>query len=144
MIRRKLELDQEGTPHKNINENRAGHQPAGVLFENHLFPVPGQVFEQLLGAAMGSPINPIVANLYMEDFEIKAINTAEYPPRIWKRYVDDTCIIIKATKKEGFLEQINGIDPHIQFTTEYAETDRSIPFLDIIVMPQPDKSLSPY
>ena len=30
--------------------------------------------------------------------------TVEYPPRIWKRYVDDTFVIIKATKKEGFLK----------------------------------------
>ena len=66
---------------------------------------------------MGSPISPFVANLYMGEFGIKAINTAEYPPRIWKRYVDDTCVIIEATKKEGFLEHINSIDPHIQFTS---------------------------
>ena len=33
------------------------------------------------------------------------------------------------------------MDPHIQFTTEDAEADESIPFLDTIVMPQPDNSL---
>ena len=64
---------------------------------------------------MGSLIRPIVANLYMEDFEIKAINTADHPPRFWKRYVDDTFVVIEAAKKEGFLENINCVDPHIQF-----------------------------
>ena len=29
---------------------------------------------------MGSPISPIVANLYMEDFEVKAINTSPHLP----------------------------------------------------------------
>ena len=36
-------------------------------------------FEQQEGAAMGSPINPIVANLYMEEFETKGINSAPQP-----------------------------------------------------------------
>ena len=66
---------------------------------------------------MGSPISPIVANLYMEDFETKTINATEYPSRIWKRYVDDTCVVIDSARKERFLEHINNIDPHIQFTT---------------------------
>ena len=43
---------------------------------------------------MGSPISLIVANLFMRDFEIKAINTADHPPRIWKRYVDGTFVVI--------------------------------------------------
>ena len=96
--------------------------------------------EQLQGAALGSPISAIVANPYMEDFETKAINTAEYPPRICKRYVDDTCVIIGSAKKEGFLEHINNIDLHIQFITEGAKADGSNPYLDTIVMPQPDNS----
>ena len=29
---------------------------------------------------MGSPVSPIVANLYMEYFEQKALSTATYPP----------------------------------------------------------------
>ena len=47
-----------------------------------------------------------------------------------------------SARKEEFLEHINNIDPHIQFTTEDAKPDGSIPFLDTIVMPQPDKSLT--
>ena len=90
---------------------------------------------------MGSPISPIVANLYMEDFEIKAINSAVYPPRIWKRFVDHTFVVIDSARKMKFLECINSMDPQIQFTTEDAKTDGSLPFLDTIVVPQPDNSL---
>ena len=90
---------------------------------------------------MGSPISPIVANLFVEVFETKAINTAQDPPRFWKRYVDDICVVIDSARKEEFLEHINNMDPHIQFTTEDAKADGSIPFLDTFVMPQPDNSL---
>ena len=34
------------------------------------------------GAAMGSPVSPIVANLYMEYLEQKALSTAPHPPQI--------------------------------------------------------------
>ena len=43
------------------------------------FTFQGKHYEQLEGAAMGSPISPIVANLYMENFEVEAINTAPHP-----------------------------------------------------------------
>ena len=41
-------------------------------------------YEQLEGATMGSPIRPIVANLYMENFEQKAISTAPHRSYLWK------------------------------------------------------------
>ena len=44
------------------------------------FTFRGKFYEQVEGAAMGSPINPIVANLYMEDFEIRAIQSSPNPP----------------------------------------------------------------
>ena len=75
-------------------------------------------FEQVEGAAMGSPISPIVANLYMEHFEREADQSASNLSRHWFRYVDDTFVIQQQANKEGFLEHINSIDPAIKFTVE--------------------------
>ena len=55
--------------------------------------------------------------------------------------MDDTCVIFDSARKEEFFQHINSIDPHIQFTAEDAKPDGSIPFLDTIVMSQPDGSL---
>ena len=54
----------------------------------------GQIFEQVEGAAMGSPVSPI-ANLYMEYLEQKALSTAPHPLRFWHRFVDDIFAIHK-------------------------------------------------
>ena len=50
-------------------------------------------------------------------------------------------VVIEAAKKEKFLEHINNMDPHIQFSTEDAKPDGILPFLDMVVLPQPDNSL---
>ena len=36
-------------------------------------------YEQTKGAAMGSPVSLVVANIYMEAFENRAISTALHP-----------------------------------------------------------------
>ena len=74
-----------------------------------------------MGAAIGSPISPIVANIFMEAFENRAITTGLHPPRIWKRYVDDTFVLQHQAHKEEFLQHINTVDPSIQFTVEEAK-----------------------
>ena len=81
--------------------------------KNTYFTFQGKYLEQQEGAAMGSPISPIVANLYMEGFETKAISSSPHPPYLWKRFVDDTFTIIKSSEKERFLEHLNSIDPNI-------------------------------
>ena len=40
------------------------------------FLFDGQIFQQKFGTAMGSPVSPIVANLYMEWLEQEAVATA--------------------------------------------------------------------
>ena len=105
---------------------------------NTYFLFQGKYFEQTQGAAMGSPVSPVLANLYMESFEDRALSSAVNPPRWWKRFVDDTFVILKKDHKEEFLLHINSVDPSIQFTKEEQKEDGSMPFLDILVTPQED------
>ena len=109
--------------------------------KNTYFSYQGRFYEQTEGAAMGSPISPLIANLYMEDFEIQAISTSPTPPTLWKRYVDDTFTIIKKNNRDSFLEYLNSIHPNIRFTCEEVREDRSMPFLDILITPEEDGSL---
>ena len=71
-----------------------------------------------------------------------ALSTAPHPPKFWGRYVDDTFVIHKEANKQGFLQHINSVDPAIRFTVEDNKVDGSIPFLDTIVKPEADGSLS--
>ena len=56
--------------------------------------------------------------------------------------MDDTFVIHKGANKQGFLQHINSVDPAIRFTVEDNKKDGSIPFLDTIVKPEVDGSLS--
>ena len=124
---------------------------------NTYFLFQGNYFEQTQGAAMGSPVSPVLANLYKESFEDRALSSAVNPPRWWKRFVDDTFVILKRDHKEEFLLHINSVDPSIQFTTEEQKEDDdpsiqftteeqkedgSMPFLGILVTPQEDGTLT--
>ena len=89
---------------------------------------------------MGSPVSPIVANLYMEYLEQQALSTAS--PRLWCQYLDDTFVIQKEEIKQNFLQHINSVEPVIQFSVENNKEYGAIPFLDTIVKPENDGKLS--
>ena len=99
------------------------------------FSFQDQFYEQVKGVVMGSPVSAIVANLYLEYFEQKALSTAPHTPRFLKRYVEDTFVIQKEVNKQDFLQ-------HIQFTVENNKEDGVILFLDTIVKPETDGNLS--
>ncbi len=89
---------------------------------------------------MGSPVSPIVANLFMEAFESTAISTALHPPKLWLRYVDDTFNILKREWVRDFTEHINSQHRAIKFTSE-EEEDSRLPMLDTLFSRQEDGSL---
>ena len=73
---------------------------------------------------------------------MRAIDTSPHCPLMWKRFVDDTFVVIKAAHIQNFQDHINSIDHHIHFTSEDSRPDGSMPFLDILVTPREDGSLS--
>ena len=53
----------------------------GFCLHNTYFSFQNKFYEQDEGAPMGSPVSPIVANLYVESFERKALRSATNLPR---------------------------------------------------------------
>ena len=137
---------------KHLEQDKHLHQKTNMTV-NHIccllefclkstyFQFKGRYYKQTEGAAMGSPISPIVANLFMEDLEVQAIMTSPSPPVLWKRFVDDTFTIIQKEHKNSFPEHLNTINPSIKFTSEETRPDGSMPFLDILITPMDDGSL---
>ena len=124
------------------------------------FVFQGDYYLQIHGAAMGSPVSPIVCNLYMEDYEESALATAPYPPRIWKRYADDTITVNKREYSQDNCDHHNLVDPeHIKWTSEAEhgvdsddegkeegtgselKGETAIAFLDTLVVRQADGSV---
>ena len=101
----------------------------------------GKYYKQTQGAAMGSPISPLIANIFMEEFEVQALQSSPNPPSMWLRFVDDTFVINRTEHSQQLLQHINNQDPHIQFTVEPTQQG-SLPFLDTLVTIQPDNTLS--
>ena len=86
------------------------------------------------GVAMGTPLSPIVANIYMECFEKLALDTAAVAkPKLWLHYLDDTFFIWEGSRDEldTFLHYLNSIRSSIQFTMEM-EDESQLPFLDVM------------
>ena len=105
------------------------------------FQYNGSIYEQKDGAAMGSPVSAVIANLYMESFEEQAITTSSYKPTIWKRYVDDTFTILDRGNVDDFLQHMNNQQPSIRFTME-TENNNKLAFLDTAVSREPDGRLT--
>ncbi|KAL9970709.1 hypothetical protein ACROYT_G023121 [Oculina patagonica] len=101
------------------------------------FQYNGSIYEQREGAAMGSPVSAVFANLYMESFEEQAITSSSYKPKIWKRYVDDNFTILDRGSVDSFLQHLNNQQPSIRFTMEI-ENVYKIAFLDTTVSREPD------
>lgn len=92
---------------------------------------------------MGSPVSPVLANIFMEYTEEAALNTSPSPIRFWRRYmsmyVNNTCFLQK-TAVNMVLNYLNGIPLSITFTME-KESDGKLPFLDAVVIRKEDGTL---
>ena len=119
------------------------HWPTWDWLENntlwHVYDV--KFYIQHEGAAMGCPVSPIIANLFMENFDEKAISSFHSPPRYWGRYVDDKMVIIDRSQVDKFTQHLNSVHSSIKFAIE-RENNNSIAILDTLTTRNPNGSLS--
>jgi len=104
-----------------------------IATTNQLFQFDGQLYEQTDGVAMGSPLGPLLANVFMCHFEEKLTRDG-LMPHLYRRYVDDTLARMPNTDAATvFLTTLNGLHPSLTFTMELPVDDR-IPFIGIEII----------
>ena len=83
------------------------------LFDN-------KIYDQIDGVAMGSPLGPALANLFMDYNEDKWLQSDEGSHVLfYQRYVDDIfCVFKNETQANIFLEFLNTRHNNIKFTIE--------------------------
>ncbi len=72
-----------------------------------IFTFNGNVYRQVKGAPMGSPVSGVIAEAVLRDLKRKAMERLK--PRFWARYVDDTFVIINREDRGRFLGVLNGV-----------------------------------
>ena len=90
----------------------------------------GYVHDQIDGVAMGSPLGPALANLFMGFHEKDWLNSEESSKiRHYRRYVDDIfCMVDNEQDAQNFLIFLNSQNSSIKFTME---AHKRLPFLDV-------------
>lgn len=92
----------------------------------------GEYFDQIDGVAMGSPLAPVLANIFMSHHEkIWIDNFNGSKPLFYRRYVDDIFALFNCHYDAiKFYDFINKQHKNIKFTME-TEIEKKLSFLDI-------------
>ena len=98
--------------------------------KNAHFTLNKKTYLQVDGVAMGSPLGPVLANIFTVDLERNIIPTLSNDILLWKRYVDDTICFIKVTFINKVVETYH---TNIKFTIE-TETENKISFLNVLLL----------
>ena len=95
----------------------------------------GKYYEQVDGVAMGSPLGPTLANVFLCHKEEEWLNkcSEKFKPVYYKRYMNDTFLLFRdKLHVKKFFRYLNSRHKNISFTLE-EEADNKLPFLDILV-----------
>ena len=104
-----------------------------LVLHNMNFEFNGEHFLQMGGTAMGTPLAPNYANLFMDRFETIALAGYHLKPLTWLRFINDIFMIWTHGEDSllKFINYLNSLHPSIKFTHEFSHS--SISFLDTTV-----------
>lgn len=94
-----------------------------------------EYYEQTRGLAMGNPLSPLLAEIFMDNLENIISTHPSFKYCVyWFRYVDDILVCFKGTERQlkSLHNYINTIHLNITFTTEI-EVNKTINFLDLTI-----------
>ena len=104
------------------------------------FTFNGKTYQQTDGVCMGSPLGPVLANVFMVHLEETIVPQLKDSMPEWRRYVDDTFTIVKKGKLIEVISALDDFHPNISFTHEI-EKERKIAFLDVLLTKEENGSI---
>ena len=97
-----------------------------------IFSCNGTLYEQLDGVSMGSSSGPVLANIILSESEdiivSELVNSGVI--KFYRRYVDDTLLLIWPTDIQFVLDKFNIFDKNLKFTFDDFQ-DGNVHFLDL-------------
>lgn len=123
----------EGNPELKLTPSDLKHLFSFATAETH-FLFKGSFYDQIDGVALGSPLAPVLANLFMGHHEKIWLEQYQGPEVLfYRRYVDDTfCLFHSEQDGIALFSYINSQHPNICFTME-KEIDNVLPFMDVLI-----------
>jgi hypothetical protein len=113
-----------------------------LCVSNVQFLFDGHFYRQIDGVAMGSPLGPLFANIFMGSIERKLKDDIEASCSKFYRYVDDTFAFVRNGHCfQRLLDLFNSAHSNLSFTHE-CESNGSLSFLDVSVHRRSDGTLS--
>ena len=100
------------------------------------FVFNGQLYKQVDGVAMGSPLGPTLANAFLVYFEKNWLRNcpSDFKPHYYQWYVNDIFVLFTPPRHlEAFRNFLNGRHANLSFTIEREKQNR-MSFLDIAII----------
>ena len=93
----------------------------------------GDLYQQIDGVSMGTPLGPTLANFYASYVENKVFdNNPSLKPKVYCRYVDDTFVVINNYHELERLQSEFEENSVLKNTFEI-ENQKKVPFLDTLI-----------
>ena len=105
-----------------------------LCVEHVQFSFNNRLYFQEDGIAMGSPLGPILSNIFVGHLEHSRLRNAIHTLSVrYQRYVDDTFVIVRCENDaHELLDALNAAHPNLNFTREF-QSNGCLPFLDVLV-----------
>ena len=96
------------------------------------FSFDNVLFEQIDGVSMGSCLAPVLANIILTELEKVIVDelVRSGTVKFYRRYVDDTLVLIKPSDIPFVLNKLNSFDKNLKFTVDTFQ-DGTVHFLDL-------------
>ena len=82
------------------------------------FTFNGKIYMQVHSVAVGSPLGPVLGDIFMIELEKAILPEITECIKYWKRYIDDTISFAKLGTISYIITQLNSFDNNIQFNFE--------------------------